>query len=346
MNMLGIETSCDETAVAVVSDGGVVRANHVYSQIERHRPHGGVVPEIAARAHVEALPGLLTGALAEAGLAWADVDALAVTCGPGLASSLIVGVTAAQALALRLHRPLWSVNHLEGHLHSIVLGAGEPAPLPALVLLVSGGHTCLVRVAAPGRYEVLGQTLDDAAGEALDKGAKLLGLGYPGGPAIERAAAGGNPRAIAFPRGAGGAAAAARQAGGDLWFSFSGLKTALLYHVRAHPEAAAGEALRDTAASYQEAVVDALIARVERALDGTEAVTLGAAGGVACNRRLREKLGALAAVRGLRLAVAEPRYCTDNAAMIAAAALAGFARRADPPGDLDAHPVLPLGERG
>jgi N6-L-threonylcarbamoyladenine synthase len=204
MIILGIETSCDETAVALVRDGRDVLANVVYSQVARHAPYGGVVPEVAARAHVAVLPGLLQRALDETGLSWAAVDGVAATRGPGLATSLVIGFSAAKALSLRLDVPLLGVNHLEAHLHSVLLGPGVPAAadvLPALVLLVSGGHTCLVRLEGPGRHQLLGRTVDDAAGEALDKGAKLLGLGYPGGPELEVAARGGKPDFVRFPTG-------------------------------------------------------------------------------------------------------------------------------------------------
>lgn len=342
MNVLAIETSCDETAAAVVTDQLAVRANLVYSQIHRHQPYGGVVPEIAARAHVEVLPRLVQGALDQAGLTWDQVDRLAVTRGPGLASSLLVGLSAAKALALRLDRPLTAVHHLEGHLVSIFLGLGAPPAsiLPAVVLLVSGGHTCLLGVDAPGSYRLLGHTLDDAAGEALDKGSKLLGLGYPGGPALEKAARGGNVRAVAFPRGIGHAG----EAGDDrIAFSFSGLKTSLLYYLRDHPLTPGTEAFRDVCASYQEAVVQSLIAGARCALERFPAVTLACAGGVARNGRLREALGTLASEQGLRLRMADPDYCTDHAAMIGAVAALGLGETVTDPATLDVRPTWPLG---
>jgi N6-L-threonylcarbamoyladenine synthase len=337
MIVLGIETSCDETAVALVRSDRTILANAIYSQVARHGAYGGVVPEIAARAHVEALPDLLHHALAEAGLNWAQVDAIAATRGPGLATSLTIGLQAAKALSLRLGVPLLGVNHLEAHLYSILLGANRPAPesvWPALVLLVSGGHTALVRVEGAGRHVLLASTVDDAAGEALDKGAKLMGLPYPGGPEIERIARGGNPRAIAFPRGD------VRNERRDLrvkrpeWcFSFSGLKTALLYHLKAHPLEAS--AVPDLAASYQDAVVDTLGRQVERALEHEPVRSLGCAGGVARNARLRERLATIAAAHALPLLVADPDYCTDNAAMIASLGAALLAQGA-PPTPLDA----------
>lgn len=347
MKVLGIETSCDETAVAVVEDGRHIRSNAVYSQIARHAAYGGVVPEVAARAHLEVLPRLARQALDQAGFNWADLDAVAATRGPGLATSLVLGFSAAKALATRLERPLLGVNHLEAHLYSVLLDQ-PPEPetvLPALVLLVSGGHTCLVRYQGPGRHALLGQTLDDAAGEALDKGAKLLGLAYPGGPLLEQAAQGGRVDAVEFPRGlARDERKGTRCHRPDLCFSFSGLKTALLYHLKRHPGALDGTGRRDVAASYQHAVVDTLVTQVERALDEEPVRALAAAGGVARNRLLRERLAAVARSRGLPLLLAAPDYCTDNAAMIAALGGALLAAGATPtPFDADIDPNLPLG---
>lgn len=345
MRVLGIETSCDETSVAVV-DGRTVRSNVVYSQIAQHEPWGGVVPEIASRAHVERLPDILTEALRTAGAGWGDLDAIAVTHGPGLATSLLVGVVAAKALAVRLDRPLYAVNHLAGHLYSIFLGPDVPAGEgEGVVLLVSGGHTSLLRVRGPRDIRMLGETLDDAAGEALDKGAKLLKLGYPGGPAIERTAQGGNPAAVRFPRGMGPGTEGIETGGlgRDLCFSFSGLKTALLYHLRDRPGLTDDpQALRDVAASYQEAVVDALLERVDRACERLRPTWIGCAGGVARNRGLREKMAAFGRSAGLPVAVAPPEFCTDNAAMIAAAAAAGLGRKVVPVANLDVEPSAPL----
>jgi len=319
--LLGIETSCDETAAAVVDRAGAVRSNIIYSQVADHQPYGGVVPELASRCHVQALPGVVAEAMKAAGVAWGDLTGIAVTRGPGLATALLTGITYARGLALRLSLPLFGVSHLVGHLQSIGLQASGPARelvYPHLVLLVSGGHTMLVRREAADRWTVLGQTIDDAAGEALDKGARLMGLSYPGGPAIEKAAAGGRVDAVAFPRGT----AEADGPGGRYPFTFSGLKTSLLYHIKRQSESITPTHLPDTAASYQEAVVDALVRRVKRALDDEEARLIGCAGGVARNRRLREKLEALGARRGVPVWFAEPAYCADNAAMIAAAAQA------------------------
>ncbi|MFA5688402.1 MAG: tRNA (adenosine(37)-N6)-threonylcarbamoyltransferase complex transferase subunit TsaD [Kiritimatiellales bacterium] len=324
MNLLGIETSCDETAAAVLVDGAV-RSNVIYSQIAKHAPYGGVVPEIASRDHVKKLPGIIDEALRTANVDYARLDGIAVTCGPGLASSLLIGYSAARGLGLRLNIPVTGVHHHEGHIYSVFLGENPPEPagaFPMLVLLVSGGDTKLVYMETPGNYKIIGQTIDDAAGEALDKGATLLGLGYPGGPAIQRAAEGGNPGAVRFPRGLD-------NAGGEwkykfdrkLCFSFSGLKTALLYHVQHHPEALTDEsAKRDLAASYQEAVADALALRTERALEKIPVASFAAAGGVSLNTILREKLTALAAKKKIPLRLSAPKLCTDNAAMIAGAA--------------------------
>ncbi len=342
IHFLGIETSCDETAAAVVSSSGRVLSNIVYSQIADHAPFGGVVPEIASRAHVEWLPGIVRQALTEAGLAWGEIDGIAVTSEPGLASSLLVGVTAAKALALRLDRPLVAVNHIEAHLRSVFLGESPLDPAAATVaLVVSGGHTCLIELAPDGAPRLLGQTLDDAAGEALDKGAKLLGLGYPGGPAIEAAAGGGDPNRVAFPR--GGVASAIEGFDPALCFSFSGLKTALRYYLRDHPDARDALSLPHVAASYEQAVVSALVERLEAALERTGAPQAAAAGGVARNRRLRAQLAEMAARRGIRLGLAAPEFCADNAAMVAAVAAAGFGRTVRPVAGLEVRPSAPIG---
>ncbi len=324
MILLGIESSCDETAAAVVIDGAV-KANAIYSQIAKHAPYGGVVPEIASRDHVKKMPGIIEEALAAAGCSFGDLDGIAVTYGPGLASSLLIGYSAARALSQRLGLPLMGMNHHEGHIYSVFLGDEPPVldgAFPMLTLLVSGGDTRLVYMKQPGHYEVIGQTIDDAAGEALDKGATLLGLGYPGGPAIQKFAEGGNPNAVRFPRGLD-------NAGGEwtfqydrrLCFSFSGLKTSLLYHLQNHPEALQDQTIkRDVTASYQEAVADALTRRMERALKKHPCAAFACAGGVSLNKPLREKLGRLSKKTGIELKLSSPRLCTDNAAMIAGAA--------------------------
>jgi N6-L-threonylcarbamoyladenine synthase len=347
VNVLGIETSCDETAAAVVADGRAVLSSVVFSQAALHRPYGGVVPEIASRSHLENLPGVIAEAV-RAGPGWAGLDAVAVTYGPGLATSLLVGLAAAKGLALRLDRPLCAINHIEAHIYSVFLSADAPpfdAVCPFAALVVSGGHTCLLRVDGLGRYRLLGQTIDDAAGEAFDKGANLLGLGYPGGPAIDKASRGGRADYVSFPRGRQ-RREHARLPGleADLCFSFSGLKTALLYYLKQHPLPAEGAGDGDRAslaASYQEAIVDALATRCDRAVAGMRALAVG--GGVSLNRRLREELARLADRRGIRLLLAEPRYCADNAAMIAALAGAGQGLWGAAALAADAQPNLPTG---
>ncbi len=346
MNVLGIETSCDETAAAVVADGRRVLSDVLFSQVAQHRPFGGVVPELASRSHTEVLPGIVRRAVGESGVGWAGIDAVAATHGPGLASSLLVGVVAAKALGLALRRPLLAVHHLEAHLYSVYLADPPPArDEPLLALVVSGGHTCLLALEPGAGYRLLGQTLDDAAGEALDKGANLLGLGYPGGPAIERAAEGGDPGFVAFPRGQApaGLPGAAPSLERDLCFSFSGLKTALRYYLKDHPDPSARGTLAHVAASYQEAVVEALVERLRRAAERTGADRIACAGGVARNRRLRGRLEETARALGARLHLAPPAFCTDNAAMVAAAAGGGYGRPVEDPDALDIHPGLSLG---
>ena len=348
MLVLGIESSCDETAAAVVRAGREVLSSVVNSQIASHRPYGGVVPEIASREHVGNFPVVAAEAVARAGVAWEALDAIAVTHGPGLVSSLLIGLSGARALGQALGKPVWGVNHLEAHVAGMFLDPAAPAPddaCPALVLMVSGGHSCLVEMLGVGRYRLLGQTLDDAAGECLDKGANLLGLGYPGGPVIERAAQGGDPAYVKFPRGLEHAKNRRTDNGLEIetCFSFSGLKTALLYHLKNHPEDRARH-LADLAASYQEAVMDSLALRAERALANTGARTLACVGGVAKNASLRGKLEALARRRRARLLLTPLAYCTDNAAMVAAAAgLRAGAGLANPPA-VEADPSLPLVE--
>ena len=349
MNILGIETSCDETAAAVVTDGHRVRSSVVYSQIAHHRPYGGVVPEIASRKHVEHLPGVISEALKNSGLGWNDLDAIAVTHGPGLASSLIVGLAAAKGLAIRLNKPLVGINHLEAHIYSIFLDKPDLDPVslsPFLALIVSGGHTCFVQVNGIGEYRQVGRTVDDAAGEAFDKGANLLRLGYPGGPAIDKAARQGDPAAVAFPRGfVKKLHARTPNLTPRTCVSFSGLKTALLYHLRAHPLGSGPQGdVGNLAASYQEAIVDTLVQRSHNA--AAAARTLAVVGGVSLNRRLREKLSAMAEKQRLRMVLSEPRYCTDNAAMVAGLAFHKMSRCPSPAQAmaLDADPNLGIGE--
>jgi N6-L-threonylcarbamoyladenine synthase len=308
--VLAVETSCDDTCAAVTDDARIL-SNVISSQAAAHERYGGVVPEVASRHHLELVNPVVDAALSEAGVELADVDALAVTRGPGLIGALLVGVATAKGLAAPLRKPLVGVNHLHGHVAANFL---EPDPLepPFLCLIASGGHTLLAGVTSHNGFEILGQTLDDAAGEALDKGARLLGLGYPGGPAIERAATDGDPAAFDFP------VAMSRDPGLD--FSFSGLKTALLYAIRDLEAAEVEQRRADLAASYQAAVVDQLIAKLQRGLakGDWEAVALG--GGVAANTLLRERVGAVCEERGLRLKLVPGELCTDNAAMIASAA--------------------------
>jgi N6-L-threonylcarbamoyladenine synthase len=326
--ILGIETSCDETAAAIVEHATIVRSSVVASQIDRHARYGGVVPEIASRAHVELLTPVVAQALVEGGVADSEVEAVAATTGPGLIGSLLVGVSAAKALALVWDVPFVAVNHLEAHLYASFLEQPD-LEMPLVVMLVSGGHTMLVHMQGHGRYRLLGQTIDDAAGEAFDKVARFLGLGYPGGPAIDKVAADGDPGAIAFPR-------AMLDAGYD--FSFSGLKTAVVNHVRRNPEVSTA----DVAASFQEAVVDVLITKARRAAQEVGATGLCLGGGVAANSLLRSRLVEACEKDGLRPFVPSRSMCTDNAAMVAAAAW--WRLRADGPSSLEtgATPSLRL----
>jgi len=302
--ILGIESSCDETAAALVTSERRVLAHRLAGQEAAHRPYGGVVPEIAARAHVEILPGLIEQVLGEADVALAEVDAIAATAGPGLIGGVMVGLVTAKGLALAGGKPLVAVNHLEGHALSPMLSSPDLA-FPYLLLLVSGGHCQLLSVEGVGRYRRLATTIDDAAGEAFDKTAKLLGLGFPGGPAVERAAARGDPGAVPLPRPLVGSE--------EPHFSFAGLKSAVL---RAKQSGRHADA--DLAASFQQAVVDCLVDRTARAIGAAKGATaLVVAGGVAANQQVRGALTALAGARGLPF-VAPPLWlCTDNAAMIA-----------------------------
>ena len=330
--VLAIETSCDETSVAVVRAGTEVLSNVVSSQIDLHAGFGGVVPEVASRAHLEMLEPVIEQALNEAGVPASDLDAVAATHGPGLVGALLIGVSAAKALSVAWDVPYVGVNHMEGHLFATFLERPDLEP-PLVVLLVSGGHTMIVHLEALGRYRILGSTIDDAAGEAFDKVARYLGLGYPGGPVVDRLARTGDREAIRFPRGL---------IDEGLDFSFSGMKTSVINYVRKHPEAAD----TDLCAGFQEAVVDVLVTKTMRAAElvGANGVCLG--GGVAANSRLRERFAEAAAARGLDCLVPDRAYCTDNAAMIAAAA--NWRLDADGPTGLDdgAHPNLPLGAGG
>jgi len=333
--VLGVETSCDDTSVAVLEGGRTLRAHLIAAQ-DVHRLYGGVVPELASRAHLELLPRMVTETLAAAGIHATDLTGIAVTRAPGLVGSLVVGVAFARAYGLALGIPVVGVNHIEAHLHAATLECG-PSPFPALALVVSGGHTELVEVRAVGDYSWLGSTRDDAAGEAFDKVAKLLGLGFPGGPAIERIAMGGRRDAFDFPR------PMLDQPGFD--FSFSGLMTAVAPAVAAAgPPPLPGALVADLAASFQAAAIDALVARTERALSAVPARALTLGGGVACNGELRHRLTALCAARGIELRVPSPRLCADNAAMIALLGAWALERGAPPAPDLDV--VASLEESG
>ena len=308
--ILALETSCDDTCAAVVSPGGEIRSNVVASQGLLHERYGGVVPEIASRRHLELLDSVTSDALERAAVTLHDVDRVAVTRGPGLIGALLVGVSSAKALAAARGLPLVPVDHLHGH---VVASTLEPEPIepPYLCLVASGGHTFLARVDEPSSYRILGQSLDDAAGEAFNKGARLLGLGYPGGPAVDRLAHDGDPTAFEFPR---------SLPGHGLDFSFSGLKTSLLYRLRDLGEGERERRRVDLAASYQRAIVDALSTRAEQALarEGLDRLAIG--GGVAANSELRRALAERCAHRGVALLAPPLALCTDNAAMIAAAA--------------------------
>jgi N6-L-threonylcarbamoyladenine synthase len=327
VRILAIETSCDETAAAVVEDGRKVLSSVVSSQIDLHARFGGVVPELASRAHLELIGPVVADALGSAGVKGHELDAVAATVGPGLIGSLLVGISAAKAYSLVWGVPFVGVNHMEAHLHAAFLEEPDLLP-PVVVLLVSGGHTLLISMeeAAPGgdfpfAYRLLGGTIDDAAGEAFDKVARFLGLGYPGGPAIDRVAVDGDPKAIAFPR-------AMKDDGYD--FSFSGLKTSVITYVRKHPEAS----VPDVAASFQEAVVDVLVTKARRAAREVGANALCLGGGVAANSVLRERVVETCELDGLRSFIPRRDLCTDNAAMIGVTAW--YRLVADGPTGLDA----------
>jgi N6-L-threonylcarbamoyladenine synthase len=317
--VLGIETSCDETTAAIVGDGRDMISSTVATQAERHAPYGGVVPEIASRAHVELVNEVIERALIEAGTDLSEVDAIAACHGPGLAGALLVGVSAAKSLALVTGRPYVGVNHHEGHMYAALLDDPSLEP-PFVTLIASGGHTLLVAMRGHGRYETLGQTVDDAAGEAFDKVARFLGLGYPGGPAIDTLARRGDPEAVAFPR-------PMLDDGSD--FSFSGLKTAVVTYCRRHPDVD----VADVAASFQAAVVDVLVTKLVRAARRAQVETIVIGGGVAANSCLRARIAEEAGREGLRAVIPSMGLCTDNAAMIAACAF--FRLAADGPTPLD-----------
>ncbi len=311
MLVLGIETSCDETAVAVLRDGETLLSNVIFSQVDIHNKYGGIVPEIAGRCHIESIHHVVRQALEEAGVRLADIDLIGVTEGPGLVVSLIVGINAAKAIGYASSIPVLGINHLEGHLLAIFLQ--EKVAFPFLALIVSGGHTDLVRADAVGQYRVIGRTRDDAAGESFDKVAKMLGLGYPGGPLIEKLGQGGNPTAHAFPR--------SMLVNGNFDFSFSGIKSAVRRHLEKNSDWNTCEKLQaDIAASFQEAVVDVLIKKCLHAAEREGLERLVLTGGVAANGCLRDRMFSEAQKQGFTAFAPDPVFCTDNAAMIASAA--------------------------
>ena len=317
---LGIETSCDETSVAVVEDGRKILANVIHSQVELHRDFGGVVPELAARDHLERLPHLLDQALEKAAVQPADLDLVAVTRGPGLVGCLLVGVGVAEGLATAWSKPVTGVNHLWGHIYAAMLARPDLEP-PLLGLVVSGAHSDLVRMAEHGRFEVIGRTRDDAAGEAFDKAARMLGLGFPGGPALDRLARSGNPKRQRLPQ----------PSLAGLEYSFSGLKTALLYRLRDLGESVTDQDRADLAAAFEQSVVESLLEKLDLALDERRVAEVVVAGGVAANTLLRKRAAEVVGDRA-RLTMPPLDLCTDNAAMIAAAGLLGGGPR---PADVD-----------
>jgi N6-L-threonylcarbamoyladenine synthase len=332
VKVLGIETSCDETAVAVVEDGRVL-SNLIASQVDLHGRFGGVVPELASRAHVEALNPLVQDTLEQAGCRFADLEGVAVTVGPGLVGALLVGIAAAKTIALATGAPFVGVNHLEGHVYANFLEHGPPEP-PYVCLIVSGGHTMLVHMPEEHRYRVLGQTVDDAAGEAFDKIARFMGLGFPGGPALDALAREGDSGAIRFPR--------AMADSGDYDFSLSGLKTAVLRYVKAETAAGREVVLSDLAASFQEAIVDVQVGKTMRAAKETGAGTVLLGGGVVANSRLRERMEGAGTESGVRVLFPSPALCTDNGAMIAAAGASRLARGERTSLDVGADSALEL----
>jgi len=347
--VLGLETSCDETAAAVVDGTGQIVSSVLASQHDVHAKYGGVVPELAARRHIETVEAIAGEALAQAGLRRTDLHAIAVTRGPGLAGALLVGVSFGKALAYALRLPLIGIHHLEGHVASAWIDRPD-FPLPCVVLIVSGGHTHLYLADTEHRFELLGHTLDDAAGEAFDKAAAMLDLGYPGGPAIDRMARTGNAQAVHFPR--------PYVRPGNLDFSFSGIKTALRYYLRDLDRTGASRPVADIAAGFQEAIVDVLVAKTFDAARRCRVKALAVVGGVSANSRLRTLFSQRAAAEGLLLALPETRYCTDNAAMIAAAGLQAYLRGRTASWDMEAEaglafpaiarpqPRRPSGKRG
>jgi len=308
MLVLGIETSCDETAAAVVKDGRFILSNVVASQIDLHRKYGGVVPEIASRKHIEVIVPVIIQTLNEAQIALDDIGGIAVTRGPGLVGSLLVGLSVAKAIAFLKDKPIVGVNHLEGHIASVFLGDEYP-DFPFIALVVSGGHTSIYHVGGFQNFKVLGQTRDDAAGEAFDKAAKLMNIGYPGGVVIDRLSKKGNKNWIQFPR-------AMKE---SLDFSFSGLKTSLLHYIKKRGRPFSDDEMKDIAASYQEAIVDVLVDKTFRAARLSSVSSIVVCGGVASNSRLRERFVETSAIAGIDVFMPPPVFCTDNGAMIAVA---------------------------
>ena len=335
--VLGIESSCDETAAAVLSHEGEVLSNVVSSQVAVHEKFGGVVPELAARAHLGLIDQVVEQALSQARVLKGTLAAIAVTQGPGLAGALLVGLSYAKALGYGLRLPVIGVNHLQGHIASAWL-ADPTFPVPCIVLVVSGGHTHLYRREVDGRCILLGHTRDDAAGEAFDKGAQMLGLGYPGGPAIDRVARSGDPNAIPFPRFRGGKR--------NLEFSFSGLKTSLLYKLREMNVLPSPNQVADLASSYQEAIVQVLAAKTFVALEHSKLASLAVVGGVSANSRLRTILKERAVQGHIRLSMPQLEYCTDNAAMIAAAGRQMLINGQQQSLGLDICPMETIGNEG
>lgn len=331
MNILGIETSCDETAASVVKDGREILSDIIASQVDLHAKFGGVVPEIAARRHVELINPVIQEALDSANTNFPEIEAVAVTNRPGLLGALLIGVSAAKSMSAVLDVPLIGIHHLEGHIYANFL-ANTVIEFPFLCLIVSGGHSDLVLVSGHGQYKMLGRTRDDAAGEAFDKSARAIGLGYPGGPIIDRLAEGGNPGAVHFPR---------ARLGGTLDFSFSGLKTAVLRFFR---EKGAQFRIEDIAASFQAAVVDMLVNTTMAAAEQTGVRRIALAGGVAANSELKRRMREEAERRGLELSYPPPRLCTDNAAMIACAGYYHLHRGDVDSIDLDTIASEPLAE--
>ncbi|MCQ2538791.1 MAG: tRNA (adenosine(37)-N6)-threonylcarbamoyltransferase complex transferase subunit TsaD [Lachnospiraceae bacterium] len=336
INILAIESSCDETAAAVVRNGRTVLSNVIYSQIDLHTLYGGVVPEIASRKHIEKVNVVIEQALKDAGMELNDVDAIAVTYGPGLVGALLVGVASAKAIAYAAKKPLVGVHHIEGHVSANFLEHPDLEP-PFLCLIVSGGHTHLVVVKDYGEYEILGRTQDDAAGEAYDKVARAIGLGYPGGPKIDKVAKEGNPKAIVFPR--------AKVDDNPYDFSFSGLKSAVLNYLNQAEMKNEPYVQADVAASFQAAVVDVLVDKTIHAAKEYGFKTIALAGGVASNSALRAGMKEACDKRNINLIYPSPIYCTDNAAMIGAAGYYEYIKGTRSGLDLNAVPNLKLGER-